>query len=119
MFAIAMAIQLAMPAISTNPTLTHLFILSDSQLTIDLILRKSKPRNSAGRALLAAVHSVIDTLPPHITLQLRWVPAHVGLTRNEHADYLAGIGSAASAAGHTNASRHDAILTGNFLPAPD
>ena len=115
-----MAIQLAIPASAIDPTLTHLFILSDSQLTIDLILRKSTPmQHYRGRNLLAAVHTVIATLPPHVSLQLRWVPAHVGLAHNEHADYLAGIGSAASAAGHTNADRHAAIQTGHFLPAPD
>jgi ribonuclease HI len=119
LFAIAMAVQLAIPALRNNPSLTHLYILSDSQLTLDLVLRKSKPRTAAGRNLLTAVHAVIDTLPSHTTLQLRWVPAHVGLGPNEHADYLAGLGSAASASGQTNINRLNAIQTGIFLPAPD
>jgi ribonuclease HI len=114
-----MAIQLSTPALIANPPLTHLYILTDSQLTLDLVLRKSKPRTAAGRKLLAAVHAVIDALPPHITLQLRWVPAHVGLGPNEHADYLAGLGSAASATGQVNINRIRAIQTRNFLPAPD
>ena len=66
---------------------------------------------------IAPVHS--DQPALFICAYRNWVPAHVGLGSNEHADYLAGLGSAASATGQVNIDRLRAIQTRNFLPAPD
>jgi ribonuclease HI len=118
LWAIGMAVQLSVEALPTLPLITHLYILSDSQLSNDLLSGKSKASSPALRSLVEAVMFIITTIPPRVSLEIRWVPAHVGIERNERADKLAARGSRNSKRGQVSVDRHRGIEHVDFLP-PD
>ena len=92
-----MAIALAIRRLGASPlahTITHIYIVTDSQYTIGCLTRGWKSTSNA--ELVKSVKLAIDSLAPHITFVLQWVPAHVGIPQNEQADFLAGLGSASS-----------------------
>jgi ribonuclease HI len=121
LFAVGAAAQLTSQVCASRTNFKHLFILTDSRLTKSYIDKTAKPKTAAMRRLVQAVHYAIDSGPEldDIAVRTEWVPAHLGIVENEHADYLAGLGSTNSKLGRTNASRITSIRTGNFLPAPD
>jgi ribonuclease HI len=114
-WAVGAAIDLTMrnaPKLGSRP----LWVLTDSKLTRDFILKKAKPKTRALKLTLDAVFTLIAKLPSHNHLRIAWVPAHVGIPENEHADYLAGLGSKASANNRVNVNRQDAYCTLKFAP---
>ena len=49
--------------------------------------------------------------PSHVALKICWVPAHVGIEDNEHADFLADLGSTASANGRMDVNRQQGVAS--------
>ena len=117
LWAVGMAIELAIRRLGASPrshTVTHVYIFTDIQYTIGCLTRGWKSASNA--ELVKSVKLTIDSLPPHITFVLQWVPAHVGIPENEQADFLAGLGSSRSQCNHINVDTCN--LGAGFLP-PD
>ena len=74
-------------------------------------------RAAATTSLLDALKLLISTIPPHVKFNVIWIPVHLDISDNEHADLLAGFGSKASSEGRRNTDRASGIATLNFLPS--
>ena len=77
-----------------------LTIFTDSQFSINVI--QGSATTKTHRRLVHCIRSKRDALIKGgflSKLTLSWVPGHAGLQENEHADFLANLGSAASARG--------------------
>lgn len=116
LWAIGMCVQLAIRATNEHPAITAIHAFTDSRLIRDFIRRKATPKSNSLSTLLLAVMNIISTIPTHVPFQIHWIPAHVGIPGNEHADYLADIGSKASTRNSINVNRLTGAATLNFLP---
>ena len=115
LWGIGMAAQAAELRIRACPhAYTHLYILTDSQYSIGCLTRGWKSKTNA--ELVQAVKRIIALIPPYITVIVQWVPAHVGIDSNEHADFLAGEGAKFSASGRTNVNMVAGVQNNLFLP---
>ena len=70
------------------------FLLSDSCYAIGVTARGHKAKSN--RNVIDCVRKEIKKCPVLGELHLRWVPAHMGIDGNEHADILAKAGAALS-----------------------
>lgn len=114
LWAIGMAIQLSLTRITSSTT--HLYILTDSRFARGILAEDNTPRSQAIVSLSLAVKRMMSTIPSHVALKICWVPAHVGIEDNEHADFLADLGSTASANGRMNVNRQQGVASTRFLP---
>ena len=115
-WAIGMAAQIALAHAERNSHITHIIILTDSQFTINLLTNKITPKRNSIRKLSTAVKKILEHLRAHIQIRIEWVPGHANIPENEHADYLANLGSSASAKGKINASLSQGMEHNNFIP---
>ena len=113
-WAIGMSVQTAGERIQLSPpdTYDHHHVFTDSMFVKSCISRTWKSKKF--EALIEAICSLISALPVPTTIH--WVPAHVGVQANEHADFLAGLGTSRSAVGNINVNTAEDHLTRNFLP---
>ena len=103
LWAVGMALELAAERLECLPgAYTHLFIFIDSAYTVGC-LDKSW-RSKTNQCLVSAVRARIRVLRTFVEVHLVWVPAHVGIQENEHADFLAEKGSSLSEKGRANVS---------------
>ena len=116
LWAIGMAAQLGALRIAQHPhAYDDLFIFSDSNYSRGCLTLGWKAKGNA--ALVKQVALSLASIPARIRTHIIWIPAHVGIHQNEHADFLAGKGSELSAAGRTNVDIGVDGPAGNFLPA--
>jgi ribonuclease HI len=115
LWGIAMLVQMAKVRIAEHPSKHDaLHIFTDSAYSLGCLTKGWKAKGNA--ALVKAVISLIDSVPAHMTVTIHWVPAHVGVQGNEHADFLVDSGSARSRIRGANIDRATSIATGDFLP---
>ena len=116
LWAIGMALQLALLRITTAPPGSYdtLRIFTDSIFARSCVLGEwNSPKY---RVLVEAIQLLLSHLTSIITVGIEWVPAHVGIAANEHADFLAGLGTQRSIAGRTDVNAQEDYQTGDFLP---
>ena len=101
------------------PHVDNLYIFTDSQFTLCVLTKGHQVRAAATTSLLNALKLLISTIPLHVKLNVVWIPAHLDISDNEHADLLAGLGSKASTEGRRNVDRASGIASLNFLPCHD
>ena len=118
LWAIGMALQMALRRILAAPdSYETLMIFTDSIFARSCILGEwMSPKY---KALVEAIQLPLSHLNTIITVGIEWVPAHVGIDANEHADFLAGQGSLRSGAGHSDVNVQEDFKTGDFLPSFD
>ena len=75
-----------------------IYVFSDSQLTIDLLTYKARPR--ANQTLIHRVRAQLYWRNITNPVHMYWVAGHVGVFENELADNQAELGSAQAATGH-------------------
>ena len=92
----------------------EIYILTDSAYTMGVVVDGWRPKVNADVG--AAVRRKVRQLKPLREPQVRWVPGHVGLADNEHADFLANRGADASAAGRALLNLNALAAAGRFLP---
>ena len=80
-----MGIQLALPRIASSPHIDNLYIFTDSQFTLGVLTKGHQVRAAATTSLLNALKLLISTIPPHVKLNVIWIPAHLDISENEHA----------------------------------
>jgi ribonuclease HI len=116
LWAIGMAVQLALRHIAAHPpgTYTHYQGFTDSALSRCWVLGIWESKKY--KALVEAVALCLTRLAVFVIVSIDWVPAHVGIDENEHADFLAGRGTLLSRAGRTNVNAQEDFKTGDFLP---
>ncbi len=113
LWAVGLALQAALIALSQPHTYTQLYIFTDSQFTKGVLTLGW--RSNTHPALAKKIKQMIRDFPiPVITA---WVPAHVGLASNERADVLADLGSARSAKTGPNVDVALDYVGGNFAPS--
>ena len=101
LWAIGMALELAEARLRLRPGAhTHLIIYTDSQYAVGVLDKGWVPKTN--KDLAHAVRRKLKALRAVLQVDLSWIPAHVGVQENEHADLLAGRGSEESAAGRCN-----------------
>ena len=112
-----MAAQMAHDHISSHVrgSYTHFQLFTDSMFARCCVLGEWKSAKYG--ALVEAVASSLRRLSTLVVVSVDWVPAHVGIDANEHADFLAGRGSRLSAAGKLNVNASEDFKTGAFLPS--
>ncbi|KAJ5636974.1 hypothetical protein N7490_006853 [Penicillium lividum] len=64
----------------------ELVIFADSQAAIQAV---QNPKRPSGQFVLHAIYTLIRTLTPGLSVTIRWIPAHVGVSGNELADAAA------------------------------
>ena len=69
------------------PDCTRILVFTDCQIAIELINEKVSP--SGDYELLESIRSHISALKPQLSVDLVWVPAHVGVKGNESANAAA------------------------------
>ena len=115
LWAVGMLLQLALRRVLAHPgRFTHLHIFTDSIYTIGCITKGWKASSNA--PLISSIRTLLATVIAIIPVTIEWVPAHVGIEQNEHADFLAGEGSKQSAKGRVNVDRAYASPDFTFLP---
>jgi len=115
LWAIGMALELAAARVSRAPGLyPSLYILTDSQYSIGVLTLGWKVKGDD--TLVKAVKAKIASLATCIDIHIEWVPAHVGISDNEHADHLACAGAQRSALKRINIHFDLALKEGRFLP---
>jgi len=109
LWAIGMALDLIDHHITHNHTITHAYICTDSQFSLGVLTKGWKPKKHTN--IITNIKHRIDLIRQKIHLELHWVPAHVGIQGNEHADFLADRGAHNSKLGNINISnaREDSI----------
>ena len=113
LWAIGMALELAEERLNRF-SYTYLYIFTDSQYSIGVLTLGWKVKGDD--RLVKAIKSKIDSLATRIVIIIDWIPAHVGIADNEHADHLAGAGSKRSALNRINVNVPEALREGHFLP---
>ena len=113
---IGMAVQMAIQRLGVTPlgTYSRLQIFTDSVFARNCVL--GEWNSPTYRDVIESVRRLVAQLPPRITFSIDWVPAHVGIPENEHADFLAGCGSRWSSSRRTNVDTKTDHVTGDFLP---
>ena len=113
LWAIGIALELARNRLATHSHLyTQLYIFTDSQYTRGVLTMGWRSLTHPG--LSKALKLSIRAFP--IPVIIDWVPAHVGIDSNEHADKLADRGAKMSAKHGPDVSVTDDYLTGHFIP---
>ena len=117
LWAIGMAAQMALTHISSHihNTYTHFQLYTDSMWARACVLGEWK--STKYRALVEAVAHALHHLSAFVIVSVDWVPAHVGIDANEHADFLAGRGTLLSQAGRVNVDAAEDFKTGAFVPS--
>ena len=116
-WALGMAAQMALDHISSldHNTYTHFQIFTDSMYARSCVLGEWKSVKYG--PLVEAVASALARLAAFVVVKVDWVPAHVGIDANEHADLLAGRGTLLSQAGRVNVNSDEDSKTGAFVPS--
>ena len=116
-WAIGMAAQMALDHISSRDlnTNTHFQLFTDSMLARSCVLGEWKSVKYG--PLVEAVALALQRLSDSVIVNVDWVPAHVGIDSNEHADFLAGRGTLLSQAGRVNVNTAEDYKTGAFVPS--
>ena len=100
LWAAGAALRLVKEAKNNDASLANanVHIFTDSQYTVGVVRDFWKPTNDINLRIARAVRALCPD-PTQYSVHFRWIPAHVGVDGNEHADFLANLGSAASKAG--------------------
>jgi ribonuclease HI len=116
-WAIGMAAQMALDHISSSDhnTYTHFQLFTDSMWARSCVLGEWKSVKYG--PLVEAVALALQRLSAFVIVNVDWVPAHVGIDSNEHADFLAGRGTLLSQAGRVNVNTAEDYKTGAFVPS--
>jgi ribonuclease HI len=116
-WAIGLAAQMAFDHLSSlnHNTYTHFQIFTDSMLARCSVLGEWKSAKYG--PLVEAVALALRRLEAFVIVKVDWVPAHVGIDANEHADFLAGRGTLLSQAGRVNVDSDEDFKTGAFVPS--
>jgi len=114
LWAIGMALELAAARIRNSNSYKYLYIFSDSQYSIGILTLGWKVKGDD--RLAKAVKAKLAQLSTCIEVHIEWIPAHVDIAGNEHADHLAGAGSTRSALNRLNVNVAEALREGRFLP---
>ena len=116
-----MACALALRHFLTHPhSYDHLYIFTDSTYSIGCLSKGWAAKSN--RPLIRAVKNIITHLNSiGLLVHIDWIPAHVGIDMNEHADFLAGEGSKRSAQGRPNINLNTLLNNGcndfiSFIP---
>ena len=114
---ISMAAQMALDHLSSHDhhTYTHFQLYTDSMLSRSCVLGEWKSAKYG--PLVEAVALALHHLSAFVIVNVDWVPAHVGIDANEHADFLAGRGTLLSQAGRIYVDTAEDYKTGAFVPS--
>ena len=106
LWAAGMALEMAHRRLLSHPGVYRaLYLFTDSAFVVGCLEKGWK--TSIAPAILRAVLALRERVRSLVPVSLQWIPAHVGLAENEHADMLAGIGSKSSAEGRLNVNPDD------------
>ena len=106
LWAVGMALEMTLRRLLSHPGIYKtLYLFTDSAFVIGCL--EKGWNTSIAPAVLLAVRSLRGRVRNLVPVSLQWVPAHVGLDENEHADMLAGMGSKSSAEGRLNVNPKD------------
>ena len=100
--------------ITHKHSFTHAYICTDSQFSLGVLTKGWKPKKHTN--IITNIKQRIDHIRQKIHLELHWVPAHVGIQGNEHADFLAERGAHNSKLGNINISNVREDIIDNFIP---
>ena len=116
-WAIGMAAQMSFDHISSQEhnTYTHFQLFTDSMWARSCVLGEWKSVKYG--PLVEAVASALQRLSAFAIVKVDWVPAHVGIDANEHAEFLAGRGTLLSQAGQVNVNTAEDYKNGDFVPS--
>jgi ribonuclease HI len=99
---------------------TKLVIFSDCQAAIQAV---QNPKRSSGQHVLLAIYDhvrALRSLTPtfdQIPIEIRWIPAHVGVPSNETADVEAKLAATGGAVGHGSDQPHAGDSAGSGSPS--
>jgi len=118
LWGLGMACQMALARITSQPpnTYTSYRIFTDSMYARQCV--RGEWHSPKYKSLVESIQRLTTQLSGMIDFEIMWVPAHVGIDANEHADFLAGEGTKRSTAGKTNVDAAKDFGDYNFLPNP-
>ena len=101
-----MAMNIAIAKATTNPIIQKIIIFTDNQASIT---STAEPKTQSGQYILKRIVENIDQLRQrgNIALEIRWIPAHRGVSGNELADAVAKEASGWSPLGPGRGSKAD------------
>lgn len=116
LWAIGMAAQMALRHLASVPpgTYTHFQVFTDSAFARGCLLGDWKSRKF--QRLVTAVSGLKQMISDLVAVDIAWIIAHAGIDGNEHADFLAGLGSERSRAGHVDVDSGRDFEGHNFVP---
>lgn len=116
LWAIGMALQISIDTISSYPpnTFSSFRVFTDSAFAKACVLGDWK--SSKYKGLVDGVANLLRDLCALIEVRIDWVPAHVGIDANEHADFLAGLGTERSKRGLVDVDIKQDFKAGSFIP---
>jgi len=114
LWAIGMALDIIDHHITHNHNITHAYICTDSQFSLGALTKGWKIKKHTN--IIINIKQRIDLIRHKIHLELHWVPAHVGIQGNEHADFLADRGAHNSKIGNINIYNAKEEWIDSFIP---